>query len=928
MTKNDLFLENLTLFTRFWPKAALTLESLDGSSLEFCYTKKGELNLKKKFKDDLFYHSDEGAAEEAAQWLEQNAPLGVKVLFIFGIGLGYYYDVLEDWLKADPGRYLIFIEDDLCVLKKFLETEKATKILQDTQVIIHYFETPNERGWGKFRSSFQTYFNAFSRVRHQISALKAYAEERSVVWNLIFNQIKVNMTENEYYYGDMIDYAASRCANFYQNLTFIQETYKGERFFDEFSKIPALICGAGPSIASQIEDIKNIMHKAIIFASGTAVNVLNNHGIMPHFGACLDPDITQESRFLTNYAYEVPFFYHNRFYADAARKIHGPRLLILEVAGALGSEWFYKELGLAPLTPNATGISTSNFCNRLAGNLKCNPIIFAGLDLAYTDSKRYAEGVIAHPTDDRQHHVNIDSHSTETIDMSNQEGKTKWDWVLEASEITAFSHQHPEVEVINGTEGGMRILDIPSLKLKDIIGKFLNRSYDLQNWIHAIIQQSLQNIPQEALLRAMETWGKSLEKCKKSVAAIKEILIPIRDSHLFKKTPIPTLLPGKAVLLQTDLEEEIAYKHVFYAYNVIFNEFAKPELNKLTLFPDQFNEERRSLWLFHREIGRFEFLESFIEIHCSIFEKTLQNYKDRLSNSKKKTADPINIPPQPTLAAEDVYVFGKGEFIIKDPELGINFKEAFEPRKIPVEKINTEAAALHEFILSDPGEIEGQSLLLYSNCSVEGEMYYRQGKLHGPTSFYHQDGTLLARSWFVNDQETGKSWQYYSTGKVYSLRKFKEGLLHGLQAYYYPSGVLKSSLSYMEGVFHGKICLYYPDGSPKRFLNFKQGKLHGSELMWNEEGVKVLEAEYCENMPIGTSKVWHDNGTLAKQIEFHGNSKDFDISFWNTEGALTEKKSSLSQNPLDMIINKSNELKKMLEDTTLKFKTLQSKPNR
>src|SRR5262249_542972 len=146
------------------------------------------LNLKKRIgKEDIYYHSNAGAMDEAWQWFEETAPLGVKVLFIYGVGLGYYYDVLEKWLKDDPGRYLIFMEVDLCVIQRLLETERGAKILQNTQVVLHYFTTPDERGWGKFRASFQVYFGAFNRSTYQFSALKMYDQERSITKNLIFN---------------------------------------------------------------------------------------------------------------------------------------------------------------------------------------------------------------------------------------------------------------------------------------------------------------------------------------------------------------------------------------------------------------------------------------------------------------------------------------------------------------------------------------------------------------------------------------------------------------------------------------------------------------------------------------------------------------------------------------------------------------------
>jgi antitoxin component YwqK of YwqJK toxin-antitoxin module len=925
MKDSKLFYENLELFARFWPKAALALESFANSPLEFCLTNKGELNLKKKIGNyEIFYHSNEGALDEAKKWLDQIFPIGVKVLFVYGIGLGYAYDVLEEWLKADPSRYLIFMEDDLAVLQKILETEKASKILQNTQAIIHYFETPGEKDWGKFRLSFRVYVEAFCLLNYQLAVLKIYEEERSVIWNLISNQIRANMTEVYYAFSDALNFTAVHAQNFYKNITSISRTIPSEKLFGEFKNIPSLICGAGPSINKQLHHIKGLCDKALIFASGTAINILNKNGVMPHFGACLDPDVTQESRFLTNFAYEVPFFYHNRFYANASKKIHGQRLLVTDTSGILGSEWFYKELGLTPLSGIVTGTSTSNFCNGLAGKLKCNPIIFAGLDLAYTDSKRYADGVTVHPTEGRETQDKVNSKALPTLSTPNQTDKTKWEWVLESSAITSFSQRNPAISLINATEGGMNILEVPNVKLKDVIDKQLFRSYDLQNWVHSIIQQSgHQNISDDKILKVLETWDKSLENCRQWIKAILQILISIRDRHLSEKTSLPLTLPGKVALFQANLEEEVVYSNLLKNYDAIFQSLAKPELNKLSFFPEQFDDERRHLWLLHKEVGRFHFLDQYTEIHYSILKNVLKSYKEHLleESEEAKVIKP-HTPLQEKFELKDLYTFAKGKFIIKDQELEIDFEEDYQPEMISPDRINKDNALCGEFIDVNSVKLEGQSLLLHPDCSIKGEMYYKEGKLHGPTSFYQTDGTLLARGWFVQDQRVGKNWQYYPNGNVFSLMKYKKGLLQGKQVYYYPAGILKSIINYLEGVLDGEISLYFPNGNLKRSLHFKNGKLHGLELMWNEKGLKVLEAEYKEGLPVGSSKIWFPNGQLSKQVDFHENSNDFDIFIWNEEGNLVGKKSSLSENALDTIIKKSNELKQMLEETNLKIQSL------
>lgn len=928
MTDTQLFDENLERFARFWPIAAIELEHLECPQLEFCQTKHGELNLRKSVGNEyIYYHSQDGARAEAEQWLNELNPLGLKILFVYGLGLGYYYDVLEEWLSFDPGRYLIFIEDDLCVVRKFLETEKAAKILQNSQVIVHYFPTPGERDWGKFRHSFYTYFVAFSTLPYQISALKLYKEEYLTMFNLISNQISYNLLQNSYYYREMIGYCEGHAVNLYENLTSLPDAYQGDHLFDKFKNVPTIICGAGPSLAKQLPELKKLYNRAIIWGSGSGMNILNRNGIMPHFGACIDPDITQESRFITNYAYEVNFFYVSRFFSKAVKLIHGPKLFFGDDTEKSAS-WFYKELGLTCYTNIVKGMSTSNLCNRIAGQLQCDPYIFIGMDLAYTESKRYSAGVSAHPADKRGHHEKIEFRDPKSFPATGYDGETvytKWDWVLEASDITKFSQKNTEKRVINATEGGMKILEVPNLSFKETIDSFLTRSYDIQNWIHAEIQQSYSHgLTHEKVLQAMDKWGESLEKSSNIVQEILDKLIPLRDQFISGAAVSISPLPGKVALLQTDLESEIVYDNYISAYDKVFASFARPELNKMLFFPEQFDEKRRQLWHLHHTIGRYQFLKHYIDIHNRIIKQTIENFKKRLEEDKEdRTIEAI--PDQPAIGPEDVYEFSNGKLVIRDRELDIDFEEEFKPEMIPEERKTSEAGAAHEFFTAHPGKVEGQSLLLYPDGKIEGEMFYLNGLLHGPTSFYHNDGQLLARSWFLNDKRVGKSWQYYPDGKVYSLMKYKEGLLHGRQEYYYPNGALKTILNYNQGVLDGEVWLYFHSGKPKRLLHFRNGMLDGKECMWNKKGLLVLEAEFKQNLPAGTSRTWHDNGRLSKEIIFHEDPQNFELFMWNEQGTLIKKQISIPKKPFDSLLQKSNELKELLETATSKITDLKEK---
>ena len=58
---------------------------------------------------------------------------------------------------------------------------------------------------------------------------------------------------------------------------------------------------------------------------------------------------------------------------------------------------------------------------------------------------------------------------------------------------------------------------------------------------------------------------------------------------------------------------------------------------------------------------------------------------------------------------------------------------------------------LREAYLEKSGKMNGQCLLYHEEGYIQGEMYYQEDQLHGPSIFYSSDGKVLARSYFVED---------------------------------------------------------------------------------------------------------------------------------------------------------------------------------
>lgn len=893
MNPQQRFEENVELFARFCPVAALQVQDEDSSQIHFCQTERGELNLvKKKGTKEIYFHDQCGAADEAKTWLEEIFPLGVKVIFLYGVGLGYYYDALKSWLQDDPGRYLVFLDDDLAALKLFLETEKAGQILRDPQVVVQYFNTPGQNDWGKFRADFDWCFWGFCIYNWQFYALKMYAKERESLFKLLYNQFSMVMGEYIAHVNDVIDHNELIYTNVYFNMAYSGQSGFAHKLFGQFEGIPAIICGAGPSLGKQIPLLKTLADKALIVASGTALNILNNNGIIPHFGSCVDPTATQESRFMTNTAYELPVFYSNRFHHGAFTKIHGPRLSIGGTPNYRISDWFDQELGLQPNDFTFFGISTSNVCNEIAGALKCDPIIFIGMDLAYTDSSRYAPGVTAHPTDDRKQHEEISKVMEKTYPVPGfNEGtvNTRLDWLIEAGMITSFSLRHPENHVINATEGGMKIMEIPNLPFKDVIGKYLSHSYDLQGWIHAEIQQSsLPEITSTKVLEAMEKWGESLKRCTGYCNGILQELEKKTQGVGQGNNLDPITESGLISLYLEDLKGEPGWIYFLETLNRLFVLLIEPQVRKLKCFPEAFTELQKNIIRAGLECDRYGFFKKFADFHARTVTASIQAFRQNIAKSESRAQE--SIPEKPKIGKEDIYLFDSEMLLIQDKEMGIDYRSPFNPGS------------------------EESVRILHPNGSCKGEMFLKKGNLHGPSSFYDKAGNLLSRAWYIDGKKFGKTWLYYCSGNVYALLRYQNGKLHKLQQYYYPDGTLKTILEYDDGLLNGEARLYYPNGRVKRVLHFVKGRLHGEEKIWDESGLLIVEAEYRNNLPFGKSRMWHSNGQLAKEIVFYENPKNFDMHIWDEKGKLVHKQLYAAQEPIADMITKSKELKKTLED--------------
>lgn len=853
MNASNVFEKNLQLFERLNPGFSERIKESDDPSLRFFQTEKGELNLEREVYGVSFsYHSSKGIQEEAQEWYKKHLWMPESTVYIYGLGLGYYYDVVQTWLKSHPDNVLIFLENDLGVLHRFLETEKATTLLLDSQVYVKAFRKPqHENDWSNLRKDLDEIFWAFAARKYFPTVSIPYEQMHAGFSQDLYTQLRINLMSTSDYFNEIFKWSLEQdFLNFYQNLIEIDKASYVQEFIHSFEGIPAIICGAGPSLNNELSLLKDLENKALIFAAGSALNVLSFHGVEAQFSSRLDPTLTQKSRLLSHSGFETPFFYVNRFSHEGFNLSHGKPLLIKWSDIYQTANWFEEKLGLKPMPDFETGISSANFALEIAYQLGCRPLILLGMDLCYSDEKVYAEGQFIHPTDSLEERRKLIPPEYKQIPFMSAKGEilqTRWDWVQEAGNYSLFHSRHPEARLINATLNKLPIAEVNSVPFKEVVNQELIRSYDLLNLIHTNIQLGCANkARKEDVLNLLKEWDRSLERC-----------INLSDAELLKE-------PASIYLKKISEAFE---------FSVTFQKML------LRVHPEIFNSSLEVRLKEEIDQRRQQCLNTVIQKHRQYIKQALSSLEDNLKVHSKPLPEKID--------QQGKYLFENTYELIEE-ELKIEFSE-----KIP-EQI--EKKEWH-----------------YRDKTLKGFSYYYGDLLHGPSKFYSKEGCLLAESWFIHGKRSGKTIQYYTDGQLASLQAFKNGKREGRQVYYYADGHLKSELNYKEGLLDGVVRLYFPHGGISRELHYRKGKLHGSERMWNLGNRLLLECFYQEGRPQGYARKWHENGQMAVQVMYYEDENRYDWWQWNESGELLAKHQQGQEEDLSKALESLSDLKKKMD---------------
>lgn len=578
MNRNEQFYENISFWARNEPKAAVLLPYVNCQHLVFTPAANSELNL---YDENLgFYHSKENPSAESREWFQQIYSDDLEILYVFGVGLGYAYQAAIEWLRSQSGRHLVFLEDDLAVIYRLFQTDLGTALLKDPQVRLMYIDDLESK-----TSPVTEIYWQFMNIKMKVSALPLYASKKAHLLQLLDHKLHYDATVRHAVLDEYLTYGIGFFRNYYFNLLRLTGASSGDALEGAFQGVPIIICGAGPSLVKHAAILDQLKDRALIIAGGSAVNALNNAGVQPHLGAGIDPNSEQCKRLSSNTAFEVPYLYRNRMHYEAFRMIHGPRLFVTGSGGFDIAQWFEEQFDIQSKDIEE-GFNVVNFCVDVARLWGCNPIIFVGMDLAFTDLQAYAMGVVEKASIDIDAFLSnpdLDERPLLKPDINGNPTYTLWKWITESKWISDFAEEHPELKIINATEGGIGFEGIPNMSLSEAAKLFLSETYDLDSRLHGEIQEhALTQVTLKRIIQSMQDLKDSLARCIEYLTTmIDETTFLLERIHIEEALPA-ILQSGKAALAENELADEPGYRYVLEIFNIVYTKKLSYEVKQLS----------------------------------------------------------------------------------------------------------------------------------------------------------------------------------------------------------------------------------------------------------------------------------------------------------------------------------------------------------
>lgn len=431
---------------------------ITGNSPEFQYKAayiQEEQNFYIESGNACCYMHSRYSVENECRMMFRSMPEDTEVVILFGVGCGHAVDyLLQNSLKV---RYVIMVEPMLPVFRHFLERHRLSdmgKIGKFTCII----NTNGEKAYYAMKHALSSELGSKLYFAFHVSYRTAFKDYYHFMQENVFRMIRSDKT--------MLSSGFSsykiKALNCISNLK--TECLPVENLNGLFKGRPAVIVSAGPSLNKNIHLLESLKNRAIIIAVGSAVKILENRGITPHFRMAFDwTQNEKEGIFdkLENRA--VPLIFTDQLFHGILNEYDGIKFRMITMDGVIPIQ-VMKNANI-DYDLNFSGISIANIALGLLCKMGCSHVVFMGQDMCFVDNKLYAEG---------RGQVRPEEYKKSLMEVRDIYGNKAYaviQYLQIKYDLESVIKLYPGIRFINATEGGLGLDGVENMTLAEAMEK-------------------------------------------------------------------------------------------------------------------------------------------------------------------------------------------------------------------------------------------------------------------------------------------------------------------------------------------------------------------------------------------------------------------------------------------------------------------------
>lgn len=438
-----------------------------------------------------------------------------SIIIIFGLGAGEYIEELLQKSSKSTKIVIVEFDDNLINYIKNRYNLRGIEIATKENVVEKILNYVNEFNVKDVKTViYNGYINVYgNHIKETLSLLSE-----------IFNKINVNRNTNMFF-------SEKWFKAFFDNFKYVLESTFLTDLKDKFKNEPAIIVSAGPSLSKNIKKLTNIQDNFHIITGGRPLRALDEVNVKADIISVVDAgEVSYE--LVKDYANsDIPLAFTETTNSKFLKEYQGKKIYIPT------GEKATNDILDVDISGFKFGGSVAHYCTAVALIMGCNPIIFIGQDLAYTNNKLHSDETTL-DCNSNMIKDNNELKPNETLVKDINGNMIKTSIVLNGfrMEFEKLIEVFPDVRFINATEGGADIKGTEISNLDDVIKEYsFGIKKDIKNYLGKTLDGQYRDNISKNINKIEMRLNKILELCNEGLIINNNLISGVKQEKYIKK---------------------------------------------------------------------------------------------------------------------------------------------------------------------------------------------------------------------------------------------------------------------------------------------------------------------------------------------------------------------------------------------------------